>query len=208
MEGVAELIDEVQVEGTFPDGTKLVTVHAPIAAMDGDLALALHGSFLPVPTTSAASQPSSVSPTQSSDPVAPGGDCGDEEELAAERVVDGVEVGRSEGIGQVLAGGGDDIVLNPGREVALVKVTSLCDRPIQVGSHYHFSEVNPYLQFDRILAYGKRLNIPAGTAVRCVQRTHARTTHTHTHTHARTHTHTHSYTAHAHTAHVWRSQDC
>lgn len=168
MEGVAELIDEVQVEGTFPDGTKLVTVHAPIAAMDGDLALALYGSFLPVPTTSAASQPSSVSPTQSSDPVAPGGDCGDEEELAAaaERVVDGVEVGRSEGIGQVLAGGGDDIVLNPGREVALVKVTSLCDRPIQVGSHYHFSEVNPYLQFDRILAYGKRLNIPAGTAVR------------------------------------------
>ena len=47
--GVAELIAEVQVEGTFPDGTKLVTVHHPIALDQGDLALALHGSFLPVP---------------------------------------------------------------------------------------------------------------------------------------------------------------
>ncbi len=49
MAGVAELIDEVQVEGTFPDGTKLVTVHHPVVAEDGDLALALYGSFLPVP---------------------------------------------------------------------------------------------------------------------------------------------------------------
>jgi urease subunit gamma/beta len=49
MAGVAEMIDEVQVEGTFADGSKLVTVHAPIARDDGDLALALHGSFLPVP---------------------------------------------------------------------------------------------------------------------------------------------------------------
>src|SRR5882672_8505549 len=49
MAGVPELIAEVQVEGTFPDGTKLVTVHHPIAAEQGDLALALYGSFLPVP---------------------------------------------------------------------------------------------------------------------------------------------------------------
>src|SRR5919201_4581940 len=49
MEGVPELIDEVQVEGTFPDGTKLVTVHHPIVAERGNLALALYGSFLPVP---------------------------------------------------------------------------------------------------------------------------------------------------------------
>lgn len=48
-EGVADLVHEVQVEGTFEDGTKLVTVHDPIALDDGDLALALHGSFLPVP---------------------------------------------------------------------------------------------------------------------------------------------------------------
>src|SRR5581483_7367030 len=49
MPGVAEMIHEVQVEGTFPDGTKLVTVHEPISTMHGDLKLALHGSFLPVP---------------------------------------------------------------------------------------------------------------------------------------------------------------
>jgi urease subunit gamma/beta len=49
MDGVPEMLHEVQVEGTFPDGTKLVTVHHPIALDQGDLALALHGSFLPVP---------------------------------------------------------------------------------------------------------------------------------------------------------------
>jgi urease subunit gamma/beta len=49
MDGVPELIDDVQVEGTFPDGTKLVTVHHPIVADHGDLELALYGSFLPVP---------------------------------------------------------------------------------------------------------------------------------------------------------------
>src|SRR6187549_2403041 len=49
MAGVPEMIHEVQVEGTFPDGTKLVTVHQPIAAEDGKLELALYGSFLPVP---------------------------------------------------------------------------------------------------------------------------------------------------------------
>src|SRR6266700_7781404 len=47
MPGVAAMISEVQVEGTFPDGTKLVTVHHPIAVEDGDLSLALYGSFLP-----------------------------------------------------------------------------------------------------------------------------------------------------------------
>ena len=52
MDGVPELVTEVQVEGTFPDGTKLVTVHHPIVAEHGDLALALYGSFLPVPERS------------------------------------------------------------------------------------------------------------------------------------------------------------
>jgi len=51
--GVPEMISEVQVEGTFPDGTKLVTVHHPIASQNGDLALALDGSFLPVPDVAA-----------------------------------------------------------------------------------------------------------------------------------------------------------
>src|ERR1700689_750853 len=52
MPGIPAMITEVQVEGTFPDGTKLVTVHHPIASQDGDLALALYGSFLPVPDVS------------------------------------------------------------------------------------------------------------------------------------------------------------
>src|SRR2546426_3053721 len=52
MSGVPEMIYDVQVEGTFPDGSKLVTVHHPIASENGDLALALHGSFLPVPHVS------------------------------------------------------------------------------------------------------------------------------------------------------------
>src|SRR6266480_3997558 len=52
MPGVPEMIYDVQVEGTFPDGSKLVTVHHPIASEDGDLMLALHGSFLPVPDVS------------------------------------------------------------------------------------------------------------------------------------------------------------
>jgi len=52
MDGVAEMIHDVQVEGTFPDGSKLVTVHQPIVRDDGDLALALYGSFLPVPALS------------------------------------------------------------------------------------------------------------------------------------------------------------
>jgi len=52
MAGVPALVGEVQVEGTFPDGTKLVTVHRPIAAENGNLALALHGSFLPTPPLS------------------------------------------------------------------------------------------------------------------------------------------------------------
>src|SRR6476661_1980074 len=53
MAGVPEMVHEVQVEGTFPDGTKLVTLHHPIAAADGDLSLALYGSFLPAPDVSA-----------------------------------------------------------------------------------------------------------------------------------------------------------
>src|SRR5215207_4510705 len=53
MAGVPEMIAEVQVEGTFPDGTKLVTVHHPVASENGDLSLALYGSFLPVPPLTA-----------------------------------------------------------------------------------------------------------------------------------------------------------
>jgi len=59
-----------------------------------------------------------------------------------------------------------EIELNAGRETCTLTVANSGDRPIQVGSHYHFFETNQALQFDRAAAYGFRLNIPAGTAVR------------------------------------------
>jgi len=59
-----------------------------------------------------------------------------------------------------------DIELNKGRKTVTVKVTNSGDRPIQIGSHYHFYETNEALRFDRKAAYGCRLNIAAGTAVR------------------------------------------
>ena len=55
---------------------------------------------------------------------------------------------------------------SPVTDMAEVRVTNLGDRPVQVGSHYHFIETNAALKFDRGVAYGKRLDIPAGTAVR------------------------------------------
>ena len=132
MSGVPALIGEVQVEGTFPDGTKLVTVHHPIASENGDLALALHGSFLPVPGHSAS--PSTAADTE----LEPGACVAEPGELE----------------------------LNAGRPSITLSVTNLGDRPVQVGSHYHFIETNAQLRFDRQKAYGRRLDIPAGTAVR------------------------------------------
>ncbi len=106
MDGVAEMIHDVQVEATFPDGVKLVTVHDPIRGATGALT------------------PGEVTPL-------PG-----------------------------------DIELNAGRETVTLTVANTGDRPIQVGSHYHFFETNPALAFDRPKARGMRLDIPAGTAVR------------------------------------------
>ena len=60
----------------------------------------------------------------------------------------------------------NDIIANVGRDTAPVTVVNTGDRPVQIGSHFHFYEVNRQLQFDREKAYGMRLNIPAGTAVR------------------------------------------
>lgn len=131
MAGIPEMLESVQVEGTFPDGTKLVTVHHPIASEHGDLGLALLGSFLPVPPLSAFE----VVPPPASTP------------------------------GEVLPAEGE-LELNAGRTAVTLTVTNLADRPIQVGSHYHFAEVNPYLRFDRGRAYGHRLDLPAGMAVR------------------------------------------
>ena len=67
--------------------------------------------------------------------------------------------------GEILVAAGE-IEINAGRETKTMKVSNTGDRPIQVGSHYHFFETNRALQFDRALARGFRLNIPAGTAVR------------------------------------------
>jgi urease subunit beta len=67
--------------------------------------------------------------------------------------------------GETLTAEGD-IPLNAGREAVTLAVANSGDRPIQVGSHYHFFETNPALQFDRARARGMRLDIPAGTAMR------------------------------------------
>src|SRR5215510_12039359 len=112
MPGVAELMPMLQVEATFPDGTKLVTVHDPIRL-------------------------------------------GKEKVAKKDRVVPG-EIIVAEG----------DIEINAGRRRATLKAVNTGDRPIQVGSHYHFFETNPALEFDRKKARGMRLDIAAGTAVR------------------------------------------
>ena len=67
--------------------------------------------------------------------------------------------------GELLTEPGDH-VLNPGRPTTTLVVENTGDRPIQVGSHYHFAETNPALRFDRAAARGQRLNIASGTAVR------------------------------------------
>ncbi len=61
---------------------------------------------------------------------------------------------------------GAEIPLNPGRERTRIIVANPADRPVQIGSHYHFAAANPSLEFDRQAAWGKRLDIPAGAAVR------------------------------------------
>jgi urease subunit beta len=67
--------------------------------------------------------------------------------------------------GEVLFGDGD-VTINAGRPVLTILVENTGDRPVQVGSHYHFAAANPALEFDRDAAWGRRLDVPAGTAVR------------------------------------------
>ena len=111
MPGVAHLMPMIQVEGNFPDGTKLVTIH---------------------------------------DPIRPG-----KRKRAADEVVPG-EIVTDDG----------DIELNAGRRKVTLKVVNTGDRPVQIGSHYHFFETNKALDFDRAKSFGMHLDIPAGTAVR------------------------------------------
>ena len=110
MPGIADLIDVIQVEATFPDGTKLVSVHDPIRAAVG----------------------------QDADSARPG---------------------------EVILND-EPIVINEGRDAISVEVKNTGDRPVQVGSHFHFAEVNSALEFDRDATVGFRLDIPAGTAAR------------------------------------------
>jgi urease subunit gamma/beta len=109
MPGVQDLIPMIQVEGTFPDGTKLVTVHDPIRP--------------------GSKQSAEVHP------------------------------------GKVVAVEGD-LEINAGRRKNSLIVKNTGDRPVQVGSHYHFFEVNRALEFTRDEAFGMHLDIPSGTAVR------------------------------------------
>jgi urease subunit beta len=67
--------------------------------------------------------------------------------------------------GEVITADGD-LILNEGRRTIILAVANSGDRPVQVGSHYHFAEVNPALLFDRAQARGMRLDIPSGTAMR------------------------------------------
>jgi urease subunit gamma/beta len=106
MDGIPEMIHDIQVEATFPDGTKLVTVHHPIRGA-----------------------------TSKSVP------------------------------GEVMAAPGE-IAFNEGAKRVTLTVANTGDRPIQVGSHYHFYEINPALRFERERARGMRLDIAPGTAVR------------------------------------------
>lgn len=138
---VSHTLTEMMIEGTFVNGTYLVTIHNPIATDDGDLERALYGSFLPVPDASKFPWPP-------------------QEGLGA------WEAERMPGAVIAVKGDSGRITLNEGRKRIKLKVTSKGDRPIQVGSHYHFIETNPKLEFDRIKARGMRLDIAAGTSIR------------------------------------------
>lgn len=136
--GVSSMIYQVQVEATFPDGTKLLTVHSPICREDGNLEAALGGSFLPIPDASAFA----LSDSDETHGLLPPP-------------------------GKITPSSVDPpITLNQGRPLIQLPVTNTGDRPIQVGSHYAFVETNKALQFDRAQAIGKRLNVPSGASVR------------------------------------------
>ena len=179
--GVAGVLHEVQVEGTFVDGTKLVTVHDPIATDDGDLSLALYGSFLPTPKKDAfpplpGEDKSPARKKGGKKRKAGGADEGDAPDEPVRLLGDIVrEEWNDVATGPDCVGPPGDVVvnddfgdvtLNKGRPGILLKVTNTGDRPIQVGSHFHFIETNALLSFDRAASLGRRLNVPAGTAVR------------------------------------------
>ena len=151
MTGVPDIVKDVQIEATFPDGTKLLTVHSPISKLNGDLNLALEGTFLPVPDMSVFVEGSTDDD---------GAD--DEEALSPPGAVTTLSDEASSSSSDA------GITINQNRSETLVElsVTNTGDRPIQVGSHYAFLETNRALEFDRLVSIGKRLNIPSGASVR------------------------------------------
>ena len=108
--GIAAMMHIIQVEGVFPDGTKLVTVHEPIRPAPGSAADTEH--------------PGAITALEGS------------------------------------------LEINAGRRSVTLTAVNTGDRPIQIGSHFHFFEINKAMEFDRAAAIGMRLDIPAGTAVR------------------------------------------
>jgi urease subunit gamma/beta len=132
MDGVADILKIVQVEGVFRDGTKLVTVMNPVRQS---------GKGAKPETWVAPAAPTSVVPSEA------------------------FPVGEPDKVGHIEFADGD-IEINAGRETIDVVITNTGDRPIQVGAHYHLSEANKSLSFDREAAFGFRLDVPSGTAVR------------------------------------------
>jgi urease len=149
MPGVPALIDSVQIEATFPDGTKLLTIHTPICRPDGNMSEALYGSFLPIPNVVNFSSSSTASSDISPD-VAAG------EHQPGQVLVDSTST--TDAV--------PSITINDGRDIVEITVVNTGDRPIQIGSHYAFLETNKALKFDRKLSIGKRLNVPSGSSIR------------------------------------------
>jgi len=150
MPGVRHMLHEVQVEGTFPDGSKLVTVHDPVCSETGNIELALQGSFLPIPAKGTFG--------------GGGGGAGGSKKRKRVTAV-AVEEEDDTAPGAVTFADGE-IAINVGRPTVRLTVANTSDRPIQVGSHFHFAEANALLAFDRTKAHRMRLHIAAGTAVR------------------------------------------
>ncbi|KAM5364173.1 hypothetical protein ACJA88_013127 [Fusarium oxysporum] len=133
---VVGTLKQMQVEGTFKTGTHLITIHNPISTDEGDLKMALYGSFLPIPTSD----------------LFPAVNEADFHPLAMPGAIRPADTG--------------DIVLNAGRSRVRLTVTNQGTRAVHIGSHFHFMETNPDLDFDRGKAYGYHLDLPAGEFLR------------------------------------------
>ena len=152
MEGVPEMLAQLQVEATFPDGTKLITVTG------ADLMTQVRHHPSDDPGTSSKKTPRSQhsGASSSSQPRRPG--TGERQAPRGQYAGDHPHEDLPMIPGEVLYGD-DPVTINAGKDVVSLRVSNTADRPVQVGSHYHFAEVNPALDFDREAAWGRRLNV-------------------------------------------------